>query len=105
MFGTATTLPVNLGSGQRIAVAIGGALLTAIAMRRRSLGGSLLAVAGAVMLQRGLSGHCPVLYRLARHDGTASADAVDSVVEDSFPASDPPSWTPTSALGGPGAER
>ena len=34
-------------------------------------------------------------------DNPLSEDALDQVIEDSFPASDPPSHTPTTGLGAP----
>ena len=34
-------------------------------------------------------------------DNQLSEDALDQVIEDSFPASDPPSHTPTTGLGAP----
>jgi hypothetical protein len=54
-----------------------------------------LAALGGIMAVRALSSH-----RIGKPMKTISMDRVDPVQqagEDSFPASDPPSWSPTSA--------
>ena len=105
MFGDAATLPVNLGADARLASLLAGLAFLAIGLSRPSLGRCLLAVAGGALLQRGLIGHCPLYHRLGATAGHRLRDTVDGASDDSFPASDPPSWTPTAGLGGPAAHR
>jgi uncharacterized membrane protein len=98
----------NLGDGERIASVLGGTALLLYGLARRpSLSSALLAAAGGLLLQRGLAGHCP-LYRalglstLGAQDDPSVIDEIEQAAHDSFPASDPPSWSPHTA-GGPAA--
>ena len=49
---------VNIGEGERLASTVAGVALTLYGLRRRSLGGLVLAALGAALGWRGLTGHC-----------------------------------------------
>ena len=93
----------NVSDWERVASGLGGAALVAYALARPSLLGTLLGIGGALMLERGVTGQC-MLYRSlgidtrGRRERPAErswvTDAIERASEESFPASDPPSWTP-----------
>ncbi|HEX7316608.1 MAG TPA: SRPBCC family protein [Pyrinomonadaceae bacterium] len=55
---TTSSTPVNVGQYERWASAIGGGALALYGVTRGSLGGIALALVGAALVQRGVSGHC-----------------------------------------------
>ena len=55
---TGSTPKTNIGEVERWACAIGGGTLALFGVTRGSLGGIALALVGAALVQRGVSGHC-----------------------------------------------
>jgi hypothetical protein len=102
------TVDTNVGMIDRLVSAASGTLMTITGLARRSFGGVLVALAGVYLLYRGLRGHC-FLYDLLGVNTSATVDlrspkeppppsveSGDEVIEsswESFPTSDPPSWT------------
>jgi hypothetical protein len=111
--------PKNVGTTERWLSILGGAALIMRGMRHPSMTNALLGLGGVGLVYRGATGHCPAYEALGidRGDRTEARllrpptlegrgrrsirDEIEKASEDSFPASDPPSWTPTSSLGGP----
>lgn len=55
---------VNVGVAERWISAVAGGALALYGIRRRSLGGLVLAALGAVLVDRGVRGHCPMFDAL-----------------------------------------
>jgi hypothetical protein len=87
--------------GARVAAIAAGTALLWRALGAPPLGPIVLRLGGIALIWHGLAGSSP---RARSRSETARIhakvrDAVQRASEDSFPASDPPSWTPTNGPG------
>ncbi|HWG80173.1 MAG TPA: DUF2892 domain-containing protein [Stellaceae bacterium] len=112
----------NVGELERVASALGGAVLLGYGVARPSALSTLLAVGGALLVERALTGRCNLyrtlgidtrdhrdaMPRVTRGSGKRGeysiADEIERASDHSFPASDPPSWTPHRVGSPTGAE-
>jgi uncharacterized membrane protein len=80
---------------RRLAILIGAGALVVYG-RRSNWAGRVAASLGAALAARALAGHDDLAPLLARRGlGQATEAAIDDMGADSFPASDPPSYTST----------
>ncbi len=68
---------INVGKSERIASAVGGALLTFYGLRKPNAVGLVLAAAGGALLYRSATGHCPVNSAIGRDTATDEDISID----------------------------
>jgi hypothetical protein len=95
----------SAAESERWCVAACGGALAAMGLRQRTAGGSLLALAGSALAVRALLGYndLATLRRTVEHLHLrgGDADCIEAASDESFPASDAPSWTATAGVKAP----
>ncbi len=93
----------SLEESEKWCVAVCGATLALVGLRHRSAGGALMAAVGGALAARALLGHRDLMTvrHLAESLRHQVVDEVETAGEESFPASDAPSWTPTAGVKAP----
>ena len=92
---------VNITEAERVVSAVAGGILAWAGLRKKSSAGMALALAGGELLRRGITGHCyafellgvRTVPALGIRDAAHADWEVDNASEESFPASDAPSFT------------
>jgi uncharacterized membrane protein len=75
--------PINVGEIERLASAIAGGALAVYGLRRRSIGGLCLTLAGTALLHRGVTGHCNTYQALGiTTNSTTAAEGEAPVAKD-----------------------
>jgi hypothetical protein len=118
---------VNVGGPERWVSLLAGAGLILRGMAKPSMGNALLGLVGVALVHRAATGHCSLYgalgvdtadhgegdrgerraisdrstYGYGKRGEHSIRDEIEAASENSFPASDPPSWTPTSSIGSP----
>lgn len=83
---TTTDKTKNVGDTERIVSALAGGALVTWGLRRRSLGGLVVAAIGGDLLYRGFTGHCDVYQWLGTSTAQSAPPEVESAITIAKPA-------------------